>query len=96
MNFNNLYVGIFFVFVIVFIFLFSVLPNTSTRGVYIGYLNDSTLELSNTACGDNIVVGIDGGCNHLTVYCEKYWYPYHCFSHCFDGDIECHWRSNKR
>ena len=72
-----------------------ILCSISVYPVYVGYYNNSNYELSKQVCGDDLMIGIDGGCNRLTTYCEKFWFPVHTFSYCFDGRIEYVWRVKK-
>ena len=90
MKILGIILGIVIAFMLIFIIL--ILPNISTYGVYIGFYNDTNYELGKQACGDDFFVGIDGGCNRISVYCAKFWYPYHIFVHCYDGRQEVVWR----
>jgi len=74
------------------IFFILILCSMSVYPVYIGFYNDTNYELAKQACGDDLMIGIDSGCNRLTTYCEKYWFPVHTFSHCYDGRSEWVWR----
>ena len=90
MKIIGIILGIVIVFMLIFIIL--ILPNIATYGVYIGYYNDSNYELAKQACGDDLMIGIDGGCNRLSTYCAKFWYPVHTFSYCYDGRTQWVWR----
>jgi len=69
-------------------FLVYFLSSISVYPKYIGYYNNSNYELAEKICNDDLLIGIDGGCNRITAYCEKFWFPIHTFSYCFDGRIE--------
>jgi len=75
---------------LILVILFIISKN-STYHVYIGKLNDSNLELVDSSCGDDKLISIDGGCDHLSVICERFWFPIHYWSMCFDGRIESRW-----
>jgi len=77
--------------ILLFILLW-VLPFASTEQYYIGEYNQSNLKIAYETCSDKLV-GFDGGCNHISVYCKKFWYPIHAFNYCYDGRLEYKWRS---
>lgn len=78
--------------IIVFTLIISfVISQNSTYHIYIGELNESNLELVSSSCGDDKLIGMDGGCNRLSAICEKFWFPVHSWSMCFDGRLESRW-----
>jgi len=77
--------------IIYFIIACYIISLNSVEFIYIGELNKSNLELVELACGDKPLIGLDGGCNHLSAICQRFWFPIHIWTMCFDGRIESVW-----
>jgi len=76
----NIFVLIIRVTVILVIILYGV-SMFSTYQVYGGEENETNRELAPTLCGEDDLIGVHGSCCHIQVYCKKFWWPVHCYTH---------------
>ena len=88
-NITGLITGFFLGFVIYIIMI--MLASLSTYSVYIGEFNQTNIDKLETACGQDELLGYDGGCNRITAICKDFWYPVHTWTNCYDGRITRLW-----
>lgn len=53
----------------------------SVYQVYGGEENKTNMEIAPTLCGASEVIGIHNSCCHIQVYCARFWWPIHCYTH---------------
>lgn len=55
----------------------------SVRFEYGGHWTNQTVwDDADALCGDDLLLSKMGSCGHIQVYCEKYWFPLHCWTNC--------------
>lgn len=68
----------------------------SLQSVYFvsgGELNKTNEARAPSMCGNDPVIGIHSCCNHIQVYCQRFWWPKHCYIHngSWKNEHHCKW-----
>lgn len=70
-----------------------VVAQFAVYSVYGGEDNGTDISLTPNPCEGEEIIGIHSSCGHIQIYCKKFWWPLHCYSHCeaTDNYYRCRW-----